>query len=186
MLRFFINILLVICFAMPLWGKFAGLAYVDRVEWEKKRTIKDETTFMLYCDTTATDTVWTLELQGFVMDGYKLLIKTGDDKVLELEPFDCKYDHVRDSIGHNPITGELIEYYHYESVLYYHITGTALNYISEHGIKKLRCGNDIRYKDKNYNRNEFGKNLTEAYRQILYKMSPDYVREKKPTIRDGF
>ena len=165
MCRFLVNILLVLCFALPSWGKYAGLAYVGEVEWNKR----DKTSFMLQCDTTATDTVWSLKLQGFVTTGYMLLIKTSDAKVLELEPYD-----------------EIMEFYHYEHVLYYHITTTALNYIAEHGISKLRCGYDNLYRDKEFRRNEFGIELNEAYKKILERMSPDYVPPKKPSIRDGF
>lgn len=182
MYRFIVNILLVACFALPSWGKYAGLAYVGEIEWNKY----NKTTVMLQCDTTANDTVWSLQLQGWVSNGYVLLIKTGDGKVLELEPYAEKFDHVTDSIGHSPITGELIDYYHYESVEYYHITTTALSYIAEHGISKLRCGFDSCYKDVVYKRNEFGKKLTDAYKQILYEISPEYVPPKKPSIRDGF
>lgn len=182
MCRFLVNILLVVCFALPSWGRYAGLAYVGEVEWNKR----DKTSFMLQCDTTATDTVWSLKLQGFVTTGYMLLIKTGDGKVLELDPYDLKTDHVTDSVGHSPITGEIMEFYHYEHVLYYHITGTALNYIAEHGISKLRCGYDALYRDKEFRRNEFGNDLTKAYKKILERMSPDYVPPQKPSIRDGF
>ena len=79
-----------------------------------------------------------------------------------------------------------MEFYHYEHVLHYHIKGTALNYIAEHGISKLRCGYDNLYRAKVYRRNEFGIELTEAYKKILERMSPDYVPPKKPSIRDGF
>ncbi len=72
-----------------------------------------------------------------------------------------------------------MEFYHYEHVLYYHIKGTALNYIAEHGISKLRCGYDNLYRAKVYRRNEFGIELTEAYKKILERMSPDYVPPKK-------
>ena len=182
MFRFIVNILLVACFALPSWGKYAGLAYVGEIEWNKY----NKTTVKLQCDTTANDTVWSLQLQGWVSHGYVLLIKTGDGKVLELEPYDEKFDHVTDSIGHSSITGELIDYYHYESVEYYHITTTALNYIAEHGISKLRCGFDSSYKDVVYKRNEFGKDLAEAYHKVLEQMSHDYVPPQKPSIRDGF
>ena len=134
----------------------------------------------------ATDTVWSLNLQGFVTTGYMLLIKTSDGKVLELEPYDLKTTHVTDSVAHSPVTGEIMEFYHYEHVLYYHITTTALNYIAEHGISKLRCGYDNLYRDKEFRRNEFGNDLTEAYKKVLEHMSPDYVPPKKPSIRDGF
>lgn len=180
--RLFVNILLVVFFALPSWGRYANLAYVGEVKWDKR----DKTTVKLWCDTTATDTIWSLELQGFVSTDYKLLIKTGDGKVLELEPYDKKLDHVTDSMGHSQVTGKIIEYYHYETVNYYHITTTALKYISEHGIIKLRCGTDRFYKDREFRRNEFGKALTEAYKRILEEMSPNYVPPKKPTIRDGF
>lgn len=182
MCRLLVNILLVMCFALPSWGKYAGLAYVGEVEWNKR----DKTSFMLQCDTTATDTVWSLNLQGFVTTGYMLLIKTSDGKVLELEPYDLKTTHVTDSVAHSPVTGEIMEFYHYEHVLYYHITTTALNYIAEHGISKLRCGYDNLYRDKEFRRNEFGNDLTEAYKKVLEHMSPDYVPPKKPSIRDGF
>lgn len=84
MCRLIINLLLVMCVSLPSWGKFAGLAYVGEVVWNKY----DKTSFMLQCDTTANDTVWSLKLQGFVSVGYKLLIKTDDGKVLELDPYD--------------------------------------------------------------------------------------------------
>ena len=177
-----INILLVASFALPSWGKYAGLAYVTDIEWDKY----NKTVVTLSCDTTATDTVWTLELEGWVANGYVLLIKTGDDNVIELAPYTEKFNHVTDSIGHSPITGELIDYYHHEFVEYYHITTAALNCIAENGIIKLRCGFDSCYKDVFYKHNEFGKELTDAYKKILYKLSPDYVPPKKPSIRDGF
>lgn len=179
---FIVHILLVASFALPSWGKYAGLAYVTEIEWDKN----NKTAVALQCDTTATDTVWSLKLEGWVSNGYVLLIKTGDGKVMELEPYAEKFDHVTDSIGHSPITGELIDYYHYEQVMYYHITTTALNYIAEHGISKLRCGYDNLYRDKEYRRNEFGNDLTEAYKKILKCMSPGYVPPKRPSIRDGF
>lgn len=182
MYRLIVNILLVACFALPSWGKFAGLAYVGEIEWDKRH----QTTVKLFCDTTATDTVWSLEMQGAVAHYDTLLLKTGDGKVLELVPYDEKFDHVTDSIGHSSVTGELMEFYHYETVIYFHITTKALNYIAEYGISKLRCGFDSCYKDVVYKRNEFGKKLTDAYKQILYEMSPEYIPPKKPSIRDGF
>ena len=63
---------------------------------------------------------------------------------------------------------------------------TALNYIAEHGIAKLRYGHNDFYRDKVYKRNEFGKDLAEAYHKVLEQMSPDYVPPKKPSIYDGF
>lgn len=180
--RLFVNILLVSCFALPSWGRYANLAYVGEVEWNKR----DKTTVKLWCDTTATDTIWSLEMQGAVEHYDTLLLKTSDGKVLELVPYDEKFDHVTDSIGHSSVTGELMEFYHYETVIYFHITTTTLNYIAEHGIAKLRCGTDRFYKDREFRRNEFGKALIEAYKRILEEMSPDYVPPKKPTIRDGF
>ena len=170
------------CAVFPSWGKFAGLSYVGELEWNKY----NKTAVKLLCDITDNDTVWTLEMQGGVGHGDTLLIKTVDGKVLELAPFDEKLDHVTDSLGHSPVTGELIEYYHYEAVMYYQITTTALNYIAEHGISKLRCGYDNLYRDKEFRRNEFGNNLTEAYKKILERMSPGYVHPKRPSIRDGF
>ena len=182
MCRFLVNILLVLCFALPSWGKFARLAYVGEIEWDKRHL----TAVKLFCDTTATDTVWSLEMQGAVEHYDTLLLKTGDGKVLELVPYDEKFDHVTDSIGHSSVTGELMEFYHYETVIYFHITTTALNYIAEHGIAKLRYGHNDFYRDKVYRRNEFGNDLTEAYKKVLKHMSPEYVPPKKPSIRDGF
>lgn len=182
MYRLIVNILLVACFALPSWGKFAGLAYVGEIEWDKRH----HTAVKLYCDTTATDTVWSLEMQGAVEHYDTLLLKTGDGKVLELVPYDEKFDHVTDSIGHSSVTGELMEFYHYETVIYFHITTTALNYIAEHGIAKLRYGHDSFHRDIVYKKNEFGKELTRAYKKILTDISPEYVPPKKPSIRDGF
>ena len=182
MYRFIVNMLLVTCFALPLWGRFAGLAYVGEIEWDKY----DKSAVTLQCDITDNDTVWSLEMQGAVEHYDTLLIKTSDGKVLELVPYDEKFDHVTDSLGHSSVTGELMEYYHYETVIYFHITATALNYIAEHGIVKLRYGHDGYHKDKMYKRNEFGKKLTDAYKKILTKISPEYVPPKKPSIRDGF
>lgn len=182
MYRLIVNILLVTVFALPSWGKFAGLAYVGEIEWDKRH----QTAVKLICDTTATDTVWSLEMQGAVEHYDTLLLKTGDGKVLELVPYDEKFDHVTDSIGHSSVTGELMEFYHYETVIYFHITTTALNYIAEHGIAKLRYGHNDFYRDKVYKRNEFGKELTRAYKKILTEISPEYVPPKKPSIRDGF
>ena len=177
MYRFIVNILLVACFALPSWGKYAGLAYVGEIEWDKRHQT---------AVTPATDTVWSLEMQGAVEHYDTLLLKTGDGKVLELVPYDEKFDHVTDSIGHSSVTGELMEFYHYETVIYFHITTTALNYIAEHGIAKLRYGHNDFYRDKVYKRNEFGKYLAEAYHKVLEQMSPDYVPPQKPSIRDGF
>lgn len=182
MYKFIVNILLVTCFALPSWGKFAGLAYVGEIEWNKY----NKTAVKLLCDINDNDTVWTLEMQGAVEHYDTLLIKTGDSKVLELAPFDEKFDHVTDSLGHSPLTGELIEYYHYEAVIYYHITTTALNYIAEHGIAKLRYGHDSFHRDIVYKKNEFGTELTRAYKKILTEISPEYVPPKKPSVRDGF
>lgn len=182
MYRLIVNILLVTCFAMPSWGKYAGLAYVGDIEWDKRH----QTAVKLICDTTATDTVWSLEMQGAVEHYDTLLLKTGDGKVLVLVPYDEKFDHVTDSMGHSSVTGELMEFYHYETVIYFHITTTALNYIAEHGIAKLRYGHNDFYRDKVYKRNEFGKYLAEAYHKVLEQMSPDYVPPQKPSIRDGF
>ncbi len=182
MYRLIVNILLVACFALPSWGKFAGLAYVGEIEWDKRH----QTAVKLFCDTTATDTVWSLEMQGAVAHYDTLLLKTGDGKVLELVPYDEKFDHVTDSIGHSSVTGELMEFYHYETVIYFHITTTALNYIAEHGIAKLRYGHNDFYRDKDYKHNEFAKDLAGAYHKVLEQMSPDYVPPQKPSIRDGF
>lgn len=182
MYRLIVNILMVMCGVLPALGKYAGLAYVGEVEWDKY----NKSTARLMCEIIDNDTVWSLEMQGAVEHYDTLLLKTGDGKVLELAPYAEKFDQVTDSMGHNPVTGELIEFYHHESVIYFHLTTTALNYISEHGIAKLRYGHNAYHKDVAYRRNEFGKDLTEAYKKILERMSPDYVPPKKPSIRDGF
>ena len=169
-------------FTLPSYGKFASLASVGEINWDKW----NKTSVTLRCDTTANDTVWSLEMQGSVEHYHTLLLKTGDGKTLELVPYDEKFDHVTDSLGHSSVTGELIEYYHYETVIYFHITTTALNYIAEQGISKLRYGHDSFYKDREYKHNEFGIELTRAYKKILGEISPDYVPPKKPTIYDGF
>lgn len=181
--RLFISILLAFFIALPSWPKFANLAIVGKLEWKYDRS----TMVTLRCDTTANDTTWTLEFEGGgVSEGDILLIKTQDNKIIELQPFDLKFDSILDSIGHSPVTGELIEYYHHELVLYFHITKTALDYIDKHGIAKIRCGSDIYHRDIVYKQNEFGKDLSEAYKKILEEMSPDYVPPKKKTIYDDF
>lgn len=182
MYRFIVNILLVACFTLPSWGEYAGLAYVGEIEWNKCFLTKVE----LECDTTATDTVWTMRMEGDMSDGYILLIKTGDSKVIELHQCDHRWNHVTDSIGHSQLTGEIMEFYHYEQVLYYPITSADLEHIAAHGISKIRCGTDTYFMETTYKDNEFGKRLEEAYKKILEKMSPEYVPPKKPSIRDGF
>ena len=73
------------------------------------------------------------------------------------------FNHVTDSIGHSPITGEIMEFYHCRVVVYYNISSEAIKNIAEHGITKMRCGKDGHYTDAVYHHNEFGKMLTEAY-----------------------
>ena len=50
----------------------------------------------------------------------------------------------------------------------------------------MRCGKDGHYTDAVYHHNEFGKMLTEAYKDILRRLSPDYMPPKDPSIYDGF
>ena len=182
MYRFIVNILLVVFLASPLWGRVVGLASVGVVNWNGLFPTKIE----LECDTTATDTLWTMTLEGNMSDGDLFLIKTGDNNTLELRQYDCRWSHITDSIGHNSITGEIMDFYHYEQVLYYYITTSELEQIAKYGISKMRCGTDAFYKEITYKNNEFGRKLIEAYKKILYKLSPDYVPPKKPSIRDGF
>lgn len=182
MSRFILFIVMAVFVMMPSWGRFANLRYADDIEWNATSRTK----VLLQCDTTGSDTTWTIKLQGWVSDGYQLLLKTGDGKVIDLKPFDAKFDHITDSIGHSSVTGELIEFYHYEQIIYYHISTAALDHIAEHGISKIRCGTDTYHRDVEYKRNEFGKELTKAYKKILEEMSPDYVPPRKPTIYDDF
>lgn len=88
------------------------------------------------------------------------------------------FNHVTDSIGHSPITVEIMEFYHYRGVVYYNISSEAIKNIAEHGITKMRRGKDGHYTDAVYHHNEFGKMLTEAYKDILRRLSPDYMPPK--------
>lgn len=182
MKKFLFCLIIAMCAVLPSWGRFADLRYVGHLEWDSSR----RTEVTLQCDTTAQLTTWTVILEGWVSDGDLLLLKTGDGKVIELEPYAVKFDQVTDSIGHSSITGELIEYYHHEQVLYYHITSAALDYIAEHGVSKIRSGKDSYHHDIVYERNEFGQALVSAYKGILEEMSPGYVPPQKKTIYDDF
>ncbi len=182
MYRLITNIFLVLYVALPAWSSTANIKTFDYINWDKW----DKSTATLYCDTTANDTTWSLSLEGYVDNGYLLLMRSGDGKVITLKPYERHFESVTDSIGRSPITGEFVEYTHLVTVLYYHISVSDLNHIAEHGIVKLRCGNDVVHRDKVYRHNEFGKQLTDAYRQILKELSPDYVPPKKTSIFDGF
>lgn len=182
MCRILVSILFVLCVSLPSWARFADCAYVGEVEWNNLFYSRVE----LECDTTATDTVWTISMEGHLHDGDRVLIKCGNGKVFELHQSDCRFNHVTDSIGHNPITGETMEFYHYRVVVYYNISSEAMKNIADHGITKMRCGKEGYYTDAVYHRNEFGMMLTEAYKAILERLSPDYVPPKKPSIYDGF
>ena len=158
-----------------------GIAHIGNIVWDEFNT----TDATLICNSTATDTIWTLEMQGYVLGKDTLLLKIGDGKILEFAPCDEKIAHVNDNVGYSSITGEIMEYYHYEFVIYYKLT-SAINEIVKHGILKMRLGSGYFHKDKMFKKNELGDAITNAYKDILLKMSPEYVPPKKPSIRDGF
>ena len=138
----------------------------------------------LCCEVNDLDTVWTLEIWGrFLNEASILLLKTSDDKVLELTPAAHRLYQETDSLTKSPVTGEWIEHWHYKHILEYRLTSTALNYFMAHGIVKMRLGTESQWKEKVWQKDELGKNLSKAYQIILEKLSSP---PKKKTIYDDF
>ncbi|MBR5745556.1 MAG: hypothetical protein IKX94_09605 [Muribaculaceae bacterium] len=50
----------------------------------------------------------------------------------------------------------------------------------------MRVGTITNWREKVWKRNEWGKSLAKAYKELKKLISPDYVPPKKPTIYDGF
>ena len=177
-----INVLLVTCFALPSWaGEVHG--YISDIKFTKWFEVET----WLIAESYENDTIWTIQLRGRdINDKTLLLIKTIDDKNLELKSFNCETRYETDSLTTSPLTGKLIDHQHVEYLVSYSITSVALHYFIDHGISKIRVGTETRWEEKIWQRNEWGKNLTETYKKIIKKMSPDYVPPKKPSIRDGF
>ncbi|MBR5436933.1 MAG: hypothetical protein IK120_08745 [Muribaculaceae bacterium] len=115
-----------------------------------------------------------------------LIIKTSDNKILKLSPDRHTEHYETDSITTSPLTGEPIRHCHTEHYLSYTITTTALQYLVEHGVTKMRVGTITNWQEKVWKRNEWGKSLAKAYKELKKRISPDYVPPKKPTIYDGF
>ena len=151
------------------------------------------TTSMLSCDVCGTDTLWTITLFGnSFADNAVLVLKTADKQILTLELKEKCTIHTTLARDYSPETGEIVEYNGAEEALDFQLTNTALDYISQHGISKirietkLRLGTDEWWCEASWKRNEWGKSLSKAYRLLKEKMSPDYVPPKKPSIYDGF
>lgn len=51
---------------------------------------------------------------------------------------------------------------------------------------KMRINTESSWKKKVWKKDELGKNMTQAYRIIMERLSPDYVPSKKKTIYDDF
>ena len=120
------------------------------------------------------------------LENAMLLLKTGDGKVVELQPVNHRLYQETDSLSTSPVTGEIIEHWHYGHILEYRLTTTALNYFMAHGVIKLRLGTEDRWKEKSWKQDELGKNLSKVYKEILEELSPDYVPPKTKTIYDDF
>ncbi len=50
----------------------------------------------------------------------------------------------------------------------------------------MRINTESSWKKKVWKKDELGKNMTQAYRIIMERLSPDYVPSKKKTIYDDF
>lgn len=170
------------CIALPCWSSSAHKSMPD-IEFDRWNAV----TPFLCCVANETDTTWTLEIWGRGLDeNALLLLKTGDGKVVELQPVRHRLYQETDSFSTSPITGEIIEHWHYKHILEYRLTSTALNYFMKLGVTKLRLGTEDRWQEKVWTRDELGGNLSKAYRMILEKLSPDYEPPKKKTIYDDF
>lgn len=72
---------------------------------------------------------------------------------------------------------------HYFAV--YEISPSELDLIEQYGISKLRFGNNVKYVEKEWKRNSFGKFVTSSRKSILDRLenSDNY---KRGSIREGF
>ncbi len=180
--KILISLMAMMCIALPCWSSSAFKSMPD-IEFDRWNTV----TPFLCCETNETDTTWTLEIWGRGLDeNALLLLKTGDGKVVGLQPVRHRLYQETDSFSTSPVTGETIEHWHYKYILEYQLTATALNYFMKHGVTKLRLGTEDRWREKSWKRDELGQNLLKAYRKILDELSPDYVPPKKKTIYDDF
>ena len=177
MYRFIVNILLVICMGGSISAKQMDLEILDHIDLKS----------FLCVTINGSDTIWSLRFRDRdLSEGMILLIKTTDKKVLGLMPSHHYEACVTDSLTTIPFTGETVRHYHYDHILEYDITTTALNYFVNHNIIKLRIGTEKHWQEKVWRRNEWGKSLVKAYKELKKRISPDYVPPKKPTIYDGF
>lgn len=180
--RLILIILLAVFISIPSWARHE---YVNTSSIEFDRGY--ELLSSLDVDVNDTDTVWSLQFIGRYLDENTiLLIKTGDGKVIEYTPSHYHAMQMIDSLTTSPLTGELIDHWHYEHVLTYELSPYALHYFMQHGIAKIRIGSETSWKEKVWKRNEWGKRITEAYHELTKRLAPDYTPPKKPTIRDGF
>lgn len=179
MYRFIVNILLVICFSPALLSQKIEVKHLERIGYISES--------YLCVEVTETDTVWSLNLYDRdLKEKMLLIIKTSDNKILKLSPDRHTEHYETDSITTSPLTGEPIRHCHTEHYLSYTITTTALQYLVEHGVTKMRVGTITNWQEKVWKRNEWGKSLAKAYKELKKRISPDYVPPKKPTIYDGF
>lgn len=183
MLRITVNILLVMCFALPSWAR---REYESTNSIEFSRRYEVLSTLDVFVEDS--DTIWSIGIIGRYLDEETLLlIKTCDGKVVEYEPSNYHAMKITEEYSTNPITGEVYaSKWYYEHSFQYHITKTALLYFIEHGISKIRLGTENKWHEKIWQHNEWGKLITEAYNKLLIRLAPDYVPPKRPTIRDGF
>lgn len=179
MYRFIVNILLVVCVSPTLLSQKIEVELLENIGYSESH---------LWVETTETDTVWSLTIsdRDYLKEGMLLFIKTSDNKILKLAPFRYSEYTEIDSITTSPLTGEPIRHCHTEYDLDYEITPTALQYLGDHGVSKMRIGTITNWREKVWKRNEWGKSLAKAYKELKKLISPDYVPPKKPTIYDGF
>lgn len=179
MYRFIVNILLVVCVSPTLFSQKIKTKRLEHIGYLES---------FLCVKATETDTVWSLSIseRDYLKEGMLLFIKTSDDKILKLAPFRYSEYAEIDSITTSPLTGEPIRHCHTEYDLDYEITPTALQYLGDHGVSKMRIGTITDWDETVWKRNEWGKSLAKAYKELKKLISPDYVPPKKPTIYDGF
>lgn len=180
--RILITLMAAMCVALPCWSSYAFKS-MPSIKFDRWNAV----TPRLSCEANESDTVWTLQIWGDMLDeNAMLLLKTGDGKVVELQPVNHRLYQETDSLSTSPVTGEIIEHWHYGHILEYRLTTTALNYFMTHGVIKLRLGTEDRWKEKSWEQDELGKNLLNVYKEILEELSPDYVPPKAKTIYDDF
>lgn len=135
--RLFVNILLVACFALPSWGR-----HISEIAGLHSKVDGHEYKLMLCCDVSA-DTTYSITLwdDGHVYrsEDAMLLLKLGDDTVIELNPSDRSCIQEIDSMYYNN-EGKAVFIHRNEMLYDYPVDKADLLHIIESGIVKVRIG----------------------------------------------